>query len=98
MHSTRFRDLVTASVLASAVTLAACWLGYSAVVAPEPAFARSPVPPDVVLHAMPRGSEGKNESFIFYNAKTGDIWVYRDYKFRDHYRLTALGENMEQIE
>jgi hypothetical protein len=97
MHKTySFRSVVAASVLASMLSVAAIWFAHSVVISPEPAFAQEPNSPDVVLYAMPRGSEGKDESFIFYSAKTGDIWVYRDQKFRDHYRLTSLGADMEK--
>ncbi len=99
MHKTySFGGVVAASILASAFSMAAFSFVEAAVTSPEPAYAESPVPRNVELYAMPRGSEGKNESFIFYNEKTGDIWVYRDFKFRDHYQLKELGKNMDQIE
>ena len=96
MHKTySFRGVVAAAVLASVLSVSALWLAHTLAISPSPAFAEGPTSPDVVLYAMPRGSEGKDESFIFYKAETGDIWVYRDYKFREHYRLTKLGVDME---
>lgn len=99
MHEAHsFRSVVGTSVLASVVSVAALWYVHAVVISPEPAFAQSPASPDVVLYAMPRGSEGKDESFIFHNPKTGDLWVYRDHRLREHYRLTELGTDMEKFD
>jgi hypothetical protein len=95
-HSSR--SVVGTSVLASVLSVTALWLVHAVVISPESAFAQKPGSSDVVLYAMPRGSEGKDESFIFYNTKTGDLWVYRNHKFRNHYRLNELGADLENIE
>lgn len=92
------QSVVAASVAASVLTVAALWLAHAALVSPNRAFAQQSRPQDAVLYAMPRGSEGKDESFIFYDAETGDIWVYRDHKFRNRYRLTTLGEDMKKFD
>jgi hypothetical protein len=99
MHKTySFRGVITASVLASVLSVAALWFVYTVVISPDPAFAQRSGSPDVVLYAAPRGVDGSDESFIFYNTKTGDIWVYRDRKLRDRYRLTELGEDLEKVQ
>lgn len=72
MHQAHsFRRVVVASVAASLLSVAALLFVQAVAISPEPAFARQPIAPDVALYAMPRGSEGEDESFIFYNAKSG---------------------------
>ncbi len=36
-------------------------------------------------------------SFIFVNKQTGDIWVYRNDDFKKHYRVGAMGEELEEV-
>lgn len=99
MHKTHgFGGLVAASVLASVLSVAGLWLVHTFVISPEPAFAQETGLADVVLYAGPRGDSGTDESFIFYNAKTGDIWVYRNRKLRVRYRLAELGADMERLD
>ena len=93
-----FGGVVAASVLASVLGVATLWFVQTVVISPEPAFAQRSGSHDVVLYAAPRGSEGNDESFIFYNTKTGDIWVYRNKKLRDRYRLTELGADLEKVQ
>ena len=93
----RFGGVIAASVLASVLSVAALWFVHAAVISPEPALAQGPGSPDVVLYATPLGETGSHESFIFYDSKTGDIWVYRDRKLRDRYRLTQLGADLEKV-
>ena len=50
-----------------------------------------------ILYAGPRRDTMKDESFIFYNPDTGDLWVYRNKDFKKHYQLTNLGENLEEL-
>jgi hypothetical protein len=52
---------------------------------------------DFVLFAGVRRDTEKNQSFIFHNPKTGDIWVYEDAKVTDHYRIGKVGENLEKL-
>ncbi len=52
---------------------------------------------DFVLYAGVRRDTEKNQSFIFHNPKTGDIWVYEDAKVTDHYRLGRVGEDLEKL-
>jgi hypothetical protein len=97
MHKTHsFGSVVAASVLASILSVAAFWFLQTAVISPETAFAQKPGSPDVVLYAGPRGHDDR-ESFIFYNAKSGDLWVYRNKKLLEHYRLTDLGADLEKL-
>ena len=93
-----FGGVVAASVLASVLSVAALSFVQAVVISPEPAFAQGPGSPDVVLYAAPRSEGGDNESFIFHDKKTGDLWVYRDRKIREHYRIKELGIDLEQID
>ena len=52
---------------------------------------------DFALFAGVRRDTEKNQSFIFHNTKTGDIWVYEDAKVTDHYRIGKVGEDLEKI-
>ena len=64
-----------------------------------PATAQSSGSPTegLILYAGPRRDTFKNESYIFFNPKTGDLWVYRNEKFEKHLRVTVMGEKMEKI-
>lgn len=53
---------------------------------------------DHVVYAGVRRDTEKNESFIFVNPKTGDIWVYEDTKVKEHYRLIAVGQDLQKID
>ena len=52
---------------------------------------------DFALFAGVRRDTEKNQSFIFHNPKTGDIWVYEDAKVTDHYRIAKVGADLEKI-
>lgn len=52
---------------------------------------------DIALYASPRRDTQKDESFIFFNRETGDLWVYRNEKFKEHYRVGAMGQNLEKV-
>lgn len=93
-----FGGIVAAAVLASVLSVAGLWLLHTVIISPEPAFAQRPGSPDVVLYAAPRGDSGTDESFIFYNSRTGDLWVYRNRKLRERYRLTELGADLEKVQ
>ena len=47
--------------------------------------------------AMHRKDDHVDESFFFYNAKTGDIWVYQEDKPKEHYRVVAVGEKLQKV-
>lgn len=91
-----FRSVVAASVLAAVLSLAAFWLLHAAVLAPEPVWAQSSTSPGIVLYAAPAASD--SETFIFHDTHTGDIWVYRNRKFKRRYRLSDLGSDMERLD
>jgi hypothetical protein len=94
-----FRDIVAASVLASILSVAALWFVQAVLISPQPAYAQQgPSSTDVVLYASPRTEDGTDESFIFYNTKSGDLWVYRNQKIKRHYRVKELGIDLERIE
>ena len=42
-------------------------------------------------------SSQKFDSFIFVNQQTGDIWIYRDEKPGDHYRVVAMGQPLQKV-
>jgi hypothetical protein len=50
------------------------------------------------VHASPRRDTDKDGSFIFVSSKTGDIWVYRDKDFKDHYKVVELGQPLQVVE
>jgi hypothetical protein len=52
---------------------------------------------DFALFAGVRRDTEKNQSFIFHNPKTGDIWIYEDAKVTDHYRIGTVGKDLEKI-
>lgn len=51
----------------------------------------------IILYAGPRRDTMKDESFIFYNPTTGDLWVYRNDDLKERYRVSKLGEKLEKI-
>jgi hypothetical protein len=44
-----------------------------------------------------RKDDHVDESFFFYNRKTGDIWIYQEDKPKEHYRVVALGEKLQKL-
>jgi hypothetical protein len=66
---------------------------------PAAAYAQQapPILQDHVLYAAPRGEDGTSESFIFANPRTGDIWVYENQNVKEHYRVVAVGQKLEQL-
>jgi hypothetical protein len=47
--------------------------------------------------AQHRKDDHVDESFFFYNAKTGDIWVYQEDKPKEHYRVVTVGQKLEKL-
>ena len=47
--------------------------------------------------AQHRKDDHVDESFFFYNPKTGDIWVYQEDKPKEHYRVLSLGEKLKKL-
>ena len=44
-----------------------------------------------------RKDDNVDESFFFYNPKTGDIWVYQEDKPKEHYRVVTIGEKLQKL-
>jgi hypothetical protein len=44
-----------------------------------------------------RKDDHVDESFFFYNPKTGDIWIYQEDKPKEHYRVVAIGEKLQKL-
>ena len=47
--------------------------------------------------AQHRKDDHADESFFFYNPRTGDIWVYQEDKPKEHYRVVAVGEKLQKL-
>ena len=47
--------------------------------------------------AQHRKDDHVDESFFFYNPKTGDIWIYQEDKPKEHYRVLSLGEKLQKL-
>ena len=47
------------------------------------------------MYPSSRKDTDKNESFIFVNQETGDIWVYRDANPKEHCRLKKVSEPLD---
>jgi len=47
--------------------------------------------------AQHRKDDHADESFFFYNARTGDIWVYQEDKPKEHYRVVSVGEKLQKL-
>ena len=48
--------------------------------------------------AQHRKDDHVDESFFFYNPKTGDIWVYQEDKPKEHYRVVSVGEKLQKLD
>jgi hypothetical protein len=44
-----------------------------------------------------RKDDHVDESFFFFNPKTGDIWVYQEDKPKEHYRVITIGEKLQKL-
>ena len=51
----------------------------------------------MTLYAGSRRDTEKDESFIFFDPKTKDIWVYRNEDLKEHYRISKIGDKLEKI-
>jgi hypothetical protein len=47
--------------------------------------------------AQHRKDDHVDESFFFYNSKTGEIWVYQEDKPKEHYRVISIGEKLQKL-
>ena len=50
------------------------------------------------MYARPRGrGTQENETFIFYNEASGDIFVYHNEEMSKHYRLRRIGQDLQKV-
>lgn len=47
--------------------------------------------------AQHRKDDHVDESFFFYNPKTGDIYIYQEDKPKEHYRVVSIGEKLQKL-
>lgn len=90
--------LLIVAVFASIISIAII-LAYEQIFNVSPVFALQPEEgiQEIILYAGPREDTVIDESFIFYNKRTGDLWVYRNAKFRVHYRVRNMGQDLEKV-
>jgi hypothetical protein len=84
-----------------AVALGACALALLVermVVHPPAAEAQvAPALEGFQFTAQHRKDDHADESFFFYNPKTGDIYVYQEDKPKEHYRVVTIGEKLQKL-
>jgi len=51
----------------------------------------------LTLYASARKDTEKDESYIFFDQKTGDIWVYRNESFEKHLKVGKMGDPLTKI-
>lgn len=79
------------SFVSSATTAAAVSL-----LQPEVAHARQTAS-GIVLFAAHRRDTDNQQGFIFFDQKTGDIWVYDNQNPKEHYRVGQMGQPMQKL-
>ena len=86
--------LLTIALGASAVTL----LVERTIIHPAVTEAQAaPALEGIQFTPQHRKDDHVDESFFFYNSKTGDIWVYQEDKPKEHYRVVSLGEKLTKL-
>ena len=94
MRKTSWTLLLTIALGASAVTL----LVERLVLRPPAAEAQSTAALEgIQFTPQHRKDDHVDESFFFYNSRTGDIWVYQEDKPKEHYRVVSLGEKLQKL-
>ena len=94
------RNLPITLMLVTALVAAAATLTVEHLLHPATAVAQeAPSPLDgFTIFPTAFGDRHKQfRSFIFVDKQTGDIWVYRNEKFREHYRVGTMGEDLEKV-
>jgi hypothetical protein len=51
----------------------------------------------LTMFAYHRKDTDKDQGFIFYDAKTGDIWVYDNENVKEHYKVGPMGQNLTKL-
>ena len=91
----------TLAMAAVALTSSAATLLLDSVLRPYPVVAQQQEqqgPAEgLTLYAYHRRASHVKQGFIFYNVRTGDIWVYDDKNAKEHYRVTEMGQDMEKL-
>jgi len=91
-----FVHLFLVAVFASMIAILV-FAGVERVFSGSPVFAQDMGSQDLVLYANSRRDTDKDVSFIFYDKKTGDLWVYRNEDFKEQYKVKSMGDNLEKI-
>jgi hypothetical protein len=95
MRNNSLTILLTVALGASAMTL----LVERVVFCPPAAEAQAaPALEGFQFTAQHRKDDHVDESFFFYNPKTGDIWVYQEDKPKEHYRVVSIGEKLQKLD
>ena len=94
MRNISLTILLTIALGASAVTLLVEHMVFHAVVTEAQA---APALEGIQFTPQHRKDDHVDESFFFYNSKTGDIWVYQEDKPKEHYRVVAIGEKLQKL-
>ena len=94
MRNNSLAVLLTVALAASALTL----MVERMVFHPPSAEAQAaPALEGFQFTAQHRKDDHVDESFFFYNPKTGDIWVYQEDKPKEHYRVVSIGEKLQKL-
>lgn len=97
MSSAREAAKLVATVLASVgATLAIEHLALPSAAAAQQAALQGTAP-ELMVYASPRRDTDRSESFIFWDRRTGDFWVYRNEEFKEHFRVGQLGQDMQRL-
>ena len=92
--------LITAVCTASVVTFLIFGLGNVPSLLTKTVQAAESVGPGqgYTVYAGPRGrGTQENETFVFYNEASGDIFVYHNEEMKKHYRLRRVGQDLQKI-
>jgi hypothetical protein len=91
------RTILTAGVVAVASSLTT--VATIAIIQPAPVHAMpAQGTSGLTLYAYHRDSnDQKDQGFIFFDQKSGDIWVYDNENAKEHYRVKAMGQKLEVV-
>jgi hypothetical protein len=91
------RTILTVGAVAVASSLTT--VATLAIVRPAPVYAMpAQGTSGLTLYAYHRdGNDQKDQGFIFFDQKSGDIWVYDNENVKEHYRVKAMGQALEVV-